>query len=436
MRGRPALRQYWLPFVGSRLGLAKGLSYLLVDPEDFDLHHCFPIIAALSELLNYPREFQPRAGGAGITFEDAVDRAMGELLERYASVAYQDDSRIIASFNELVDDRYQPVSFEMLTLFTDDQLSVPDFPYTKFTKDTRVSWFKGTNLLNGSAVHVPGQLISLGFVPVTDEISTCFYPTSSGCALGTSMPSALSSALLESIERDAAMVRWYARSPPPTLEISAEALLGPRVGGQARELEIRFYDMTVDGEVPVVGTSVTERTGRPCRLVIGTAAGITVQAAARKALLEAGQGRPFVKFLAAQGDALREGDVFDNFDSNVRFHAEPKNARYIDWFLSNPRRSERVSCAAVEVSNPDLLLWTLLERCARIGLTPIAFDMTTPDLRNHGLSVCRVFVPELVPLGVPAAPFLGHPRLARHIAESSNVQLVTSLPSWLPHPFG
>jgi ribosomal protein S12 methylthiotransferase accessory factor len=436
MPSHPALRQYWLPFIGSRLGLAKGLFYLLVDPEDFDLHHCVPIVASLSELLDDAREIQPRAGGAGITFEDAVDRAMGELLERYASLAYQGRGRIVASFNELVDDQYQAVPFEVLTLFTDDQLSAPGFPYTKFTKDTRVAWFEGTNLLNGSAVHVPGQLISLGFVPSSDEISTCFYPTSSGCALGTSTSRALTSALLEAIERDAAMVRWYARLPPPAFEISNEALLGPRVRGQSTELEIRLYDMTVDGEVPVVGASVTERTGRPCRLVIGTAAGITIQAAARKALLEAGQGRPFVKFLAAQGDAPREGDIFDNFDSNIRFYAEPKNARYIDWFLSNPRRSERASSAAVEVSNPDTLLWTLLERCARMGLTPIAFDMTTADLRNHGLSVCRVFVPELVPLGVPAAPCLGHPRIAHLIAEYSNAQLADSLPSWLPHPFG
>jgi Putative peptidoglycan binding domain/N-acetylmuramidase len=29
-------------------------------------------------------------------------------------------------------------------------------------------------------------------------------------------------------------------------------------------LEIRFYDMTVDGEVPVVGVTCIERTGRPC----------------------------------------------------------------------------------------------------------------------------------------------------------------------------
>ena len=141
--------------------------------------------------------------------------------------------------------------------------------------------------------------------------------------------------------------------------------------------------MTVDGEVPVVGARITERTGRPCRLIIGTTAGVDIQGATRKALLEAGQGRPFVKLLAAQG-APSEDYVFDNFDSNIRFFAEPMNARYVDWFLSSPGRSERLWSIADDVSTPDASLQILLKRCPRMGLTPIAFDMTTPDLRHMG----------------------------------------------------
>jgi thiazole/oxazole-forming peptide maturase SagD family component len=435
MRGRPPiLRQQWLPFIGRRLGLARGLSYLLVDPDDFDIHHCFPIAAALGELLDDPRDLQPRAGGAGISLDDAVDRAMGEFLERYASLAYQGSGRIVASFNTLIRDGYRAVPFEILALFTGEQLSTSGFPYTEFTKDTPVAWFEGTDLLTGLCVHVPGQLIALGFVPGADEVSTCFYPTSSGCALGTSMDGALVAAVLECIERDAAMVRWYSRLPPPVLGLSAEMLLGPRLGRQSLGLEIGFYDMTVDGEVPVVGARITERTGRPCRLIIGTSAGVDIQGAARKALLEAGQGRPFVKLLAARGAPSEDG-IFDNFDSNVRFFAEPMNARYVDWFLSSPGRSERLWSIPADASTPDASLQILLKRCARMGLTPIAFDMTTPDLRHHGLSACRVFVPELVPLGIPSAPFLGHPRLSQFIAKSEEAGLLASLPPWLPHPF-
>jgi hypothetical protein len=61
--------------------------------------------------------------------------------------------------------------------------------------------------------------------------------------------------------------------------------------------------------------------------------------------------------------------------------------------------------------------------------------MTTPELLDSGFFVCRVFVPELVPLCVPFAPFLGHARLAMYIAEAERDGLAVSVPAWIPHPF-
>ena len=170
-------------------------------------------------------------------------------------------------------------------------------------------------------------------------------------------------------------------------------------------------------------------------MVFCTAAGLDTRAAAKKALLEAGQGRPFVKLLAELGGARGEGDVFDDFDANVRFFAEPANAGYVEWVAQNTARSERYFPAIDTARGPGAMLGLLLDRCAGMGLTPIAFDLTTPELRDHGLFACRVFVPELVPLCVPSAPFFGHPRLARSIAEAGRTGLSAALPAWLPHPF-
>jgi thiazole/oxazole-forming peptide maturase SagD family component len=242
MRGRSAavIPAQWLPFVGRRLGLAKLLSCLSVDPEDFDLHHAFPTTTALGELLGDARAFEPRAGGAGISREDAVDRAMGELLERYASLAYQGSGRIVSSFDALAGHGRRPVPFATLALFSHEQRLRPGFPYREFAKDTPVAWFEGTDLSTGSPVYVPGQLISLGYVPDVGEVSTCFYSTSCGCALATSAEGALLAGLLEFIERDAVMVRWYARLPPPVLDLSPEELLGRRLGGKVKHLRSDF----------------------------------------------------------------------------------------------------------------------------------------------------------------------------------------------------
>jgi ribosomal protein S12 methylthiotransferase accessory factor len=432
---KPAIAQRWLPFLGKKMGLAKGLSVLSVDPDDFDLHHIFPATTSLSRLLGHTREFEPRAGGAGIRLGDAINRAMGELVERYASLAYDGTGRIVCSHKMLVSRGCRAAPLDSLALFSPKQLATPGFAYAEFTEDTAVGWIEGTNLADGSSIFVPGHLVSLGYLPGPYEVSTCFYPTSSGCAVATSVEGALLAGLLESIERDAVMIRWYARMAPPMLDLDPAELLGKPLGPQRQGLEIRFHDITVDGDVPVVSVTCIERTGRPCFFLLGAAAGLDTLTAARKALVEAGQGRPFIKLLANLSPAPSEGDEFRDFDSNLRFYAEPANARYIEWFLSKAGVPGRYFPEICGVKDAAGLLHVLLDRCSTMELTPIAFDLTTPEMRDCGLFACRVFVPELVPLGVPSAPFLGHPRLARFVATAERDGSAGCIPAWVPHPF-
>jgi ribosomal protein S12 methylthiotransferase accessory factor len=434
-RRTPAVPPLWLPFIGRRLGLAKSLFHLSIDPEDLDVHHVFPTISSLGGILGDTKEFEPRAGGAGISFDDAINRAMGELLERYAAFAFEGTGRIAATCKALRASGRKPVPLAALRLFTREQLLKDGFPFTEFTEEVPVAWFEGTDLLSGSAVYVPGQLLSLGYEPGPNEVSTCFYGTSSGCALATSAQGALAAGLLECIERDAVMLRWYARLAPPLLQLDPAEVLGRPLRLPSRGLEIRFHDMTVDGEVPVVGVSCVEKSGRPCFFDFGSAAALDTLTAARKALIEAGQERPFLKFLANAGEAPRAGDLFKDFDSNVRFFAEPSNAAFVEWFFQNSSVSARYFPAVPGASEPGAVLDVLLDRCRRMGLTPNAFDMSTPDLRDHGLFVYRVFVPELIPLCLPFAPFLGHPRLARSMTAAIRDGLAVSIPDWVPHPY-
>jgi ribosomal protein S12 methylthiotransferase accessory factor len=433
-RQRPSVPAQWLPFIGRRLGLAKRLFQLSIDPEDLALHHIFPTTNSLGGILGDMREFEPRAGGAGIAFDDAINRAMGELLERYAAFAYQGTGVIVSSWEALRASRRSPVPFETLRLFTREQLLMEGFPFTEFTTDTPVAWFEGIDLRSRAPRLLPGQLVSLGYEPSRGEVARCFYSTSSGCALATSAERALVAALLECVERDAVMLRWYARLAPPLLELDPAALLGRPLGLRTCGLEIRFHDLTVDGEVPVVGVTCIERTGRSCFFNIGSASAVDTLAAARKALIEAGQGRPFIKFLANASEAPRAGDSFEDFDTNVRFFAEPSNAAFVEWFAQNPRLSARYFSAVPGAVDPGAVLSVLLDRCCTMGLTPIAFDMSTPELRDHGLFVCRVFVPELIPLSAPFAPFLGHPRLAHHMVGDED-RCSVSIPDWVPHPY-
>ena len=433
-RAAPILPQ-WLPFIGERLGFVKRLSALSIDPDDFDLHHVFPATTSLGRLVDETTEFEPRAGGAGVGLNEAVNRAMGELLERYSAFAFESIGAVVSSYRQMERNNLRVVPIEFLKPFSQNQTDTPGFPFTQFTEDSPIAWLEGVNLASGSPTYVPGQLISLRYAPGPDEVSSCFYTTSSGCALSTSVEGALVSGLLECIERDAVMIRWYARLAPPILNFDAAELLGKPLRLQTKGLEIRFHDMTVDGEVPIVGVTCIERSGRPCCFLLSAAAAPDTVAAARKALNEAGQGRPFIKLLANQEQAPPPSHIFNDFDSNLRFFGELSNLRYADWFLQNSSISTRRFPALPKTQNPVDLCRLLLDRCTTMGITPIAFDLTTPELRDHGLFVCRVFVPELVPLCIPFAPFLGHGRLANYIDKTQREGSAASIPEWVPHPF-
>jgi ribosomal protein S12 methylthiotransferase accessory factor len=434
-RSPNSIPKRWWPFVGPKLGLAKGLRSPAIDPDDFDLHHVFPTVTSLARLLGHQYALNPRAGGAGIALEEAIDRAMGELLERYASFAYDGASPMLLSYSELTKRSDRLVPLEYLRLFSPAQYRLRDFPFAQFAEETRIVWFEGINLLDGLPVYVPAKLISLGYSSPGEEMPPCFYPTSSGCAVATSLEEALVKGILELIERDAVMVHWYARLSPPLLDLDPADLLEGHAGLHREKLELNFHDLTVNGEIPVVSVTCLEKTGRPCFFLLSAAAALDVRTAARKALVEAGQGRPFLKLIVRMSEAPEEGASFDDFDSNLRFYAEPANARYLEWFLRNRSVSARKFGAIPATRNPRQTLEILLDWCVAMAVTPIAFDLTTPEMLDARLFACRVFVPELVPMCVPSAPFLGHPRLARSIASHKMDSPFPPVPDWVPHPF-
>jgi ribosomal protein S12 methylthiotransferase accessory factor len=437
MRAAPSsdIPPQWWPFVGPKLGLVKSLSYLADDPEDFGLFHVIPSLTGLGRLLDDTRRFEPRAGGAGLRLEEACNRAMGELLERYASLAYNGERRVVASHRELCSRGDRVVPMAALRLYSGNQLLSEIFPFNEFTNDTRVGWFEGTDLRDGSPIYVPGQQVSLGYRPGSDEAANCFYSTSSGCALATSVEAAVLAGLLECIERDAFIIRWYARMAPPLLDCDPADLLGRPLSPRSDGLEIRIHDLTVDGSVPVAAATCIERSDRSCFFALGSAAHLNMRIAGRKALFEVGQGRPFVKSLASFGEAPARESRFSNFDSNVRFFAEPANAQYVEWFAANRTISRRGCPISDDARSPSALLHDLLDRCSAMGLTPVAFDITTPELADQGFYAAKVIIPELVPLCVSSAPFLGHPRLARFLAASGDDHAAACIPAWVPHPF-
>src|SRR5258708_19821015 len=114
------------------------------------------------------------------------------------------------------------------------------------------------------------------------------------------------------------MNRWYAILAPPRLDVNPADLLPGCIGSQAKALEIRLHDLTVDGEVPVAGATCIERTGRPCFFLLSAGCALDISTAASKALVESGQCRPFIKSSAGTSPVTTQLPHFIHFHSNLR----------------------------------------------------------------------------------------------------------------------
>lgn len=421
----------WLPFLGAKVGIARSLSRLSVDPDDLDIHHIIPRATSIDRLTKAQSPIDPRAGGVGTTLDEAINPAMGELLERYCLFKFSGTDSIYATYAELKDHHDTVVDIKYLRLFSSAQYS-DKCPFAVFGEISPTQWILGTNLLNGSSIYVPAQLVCLTNA-CPEEEPWYFYSTSTGCAASRSMESTIYKAILEVIERDALMIRWYGRFPPPLLDLNINDLFDRTVLRSDPMLSVKFYDLSIEGTLPVVACALLDNSGRHCYLVLSSAAAATLEEAARKAVLEAGQGRPHIKLLARNATTCT--DNFFDLDSNCRFYADPRNRNYVDWFLSGTSHSPSSSVSLSTSGKSTNCLDSILTECVQHNWTPIALDITSDDVREHGIFACKVIIPELMSLCISAFPFLSHPRLTCYRNSKKLGTPRNDVPAWIPHPF-
>ena len=379
------------PFVG----VVCGMQDVLAGPEDARR------AAAWCESA-YP--FAILGGGSGPTSREARDAAVGEAVERYAASIVDPTRLVLASARELGADAIDPASF---ALFSERQYRSPGFPYARFDADTRVSWIDGISLPDGAPVLVPAQLVHLaGF---EDEPPIC-RTTSSGLACHTSAASATLRALLELLERDAFMLTWKARLSWPVLEWREHAELHRLETAFVKPtgLRVRAVDLSAVWRIPIVAAVARTTLAGAAPLGVGAAADVTVEGAVTKALDEAIRVLTWARALRRRsGSPLRPDDV-EELDDHVRFYADPANA-FRTQFLDG---STAVRSVEHVRPLPEPHLDEICRRLARRGMRAYAVDVTSSDVREAGLSVVRVVVPELCALDVEhRARLLGGSRL-------------------------
>lgn len=401
-------------FVGWRTGLVKQLYCGAIEPNEPKLFH-ITLIHSQLERFGLVKKINLRAAGSALTYSDAISRAVGETVERFYSCLYDEESIIFDSYNNLQKQGINAIGPGDMTFFSEEQFLRKGFPLVRFTEDVKIGWTKGVSLITGEEILVPAQFIYLGYRRQPDELPVT-YTCTSGCACASTVEEALLKGICEQVERDAVMINWYARLSPPKFDIQSVS------GHRLEELYHRGYDnagmayqlryITLDIPIPAFMGISRIGVGEKTRLFVGGAANLDPREAAFKALLEIGQGVPFIKYILVNDPFPDYTELaFDNFDDNLRYYAEPDNAKHLDFLQASDKILSVDQLPNHSVGNLEKDLVTALRVLKKANMNPIAIDHTTDELKEIGLHVTRVMIPELVQMGTPGVPFLGCKRL-------------------------
>jgi ribosomal protein S12 methylthiotransferase accessory factor len=344
----------------------------------------------------------------------------------------------VASARELGADAVEP---ERFALFSAGQYEQPGFGFRPFTAETRVAWVAGRSLPDGRDAWLPAELVFLGDAAV-DPASRIAYSTSSGMACAERLDDALVRGLCEVLERDAFMIAWANRLSLPRLDWSADAAitaLDQRLFAPVG-LAYAAIDLSAFHCLPSVLAVVRGSLGRPGALGVGAGTAPTVERAWWKALSEAFAARAAgAKLELLGGGELGErGAAVASFEDHIRYFADETRARAASFLDAS---TDQVSVAAVPPLEGRSAREEVAALCARVAAgrsSAYAVDVTSPDVRDLGLTVVKVIAPELCMLDVVhAARFLGGRRLYDAAFELGlrAEPLVPECVNPEPHPF-
>ncbi|MBT2421111.1 YcaO-like family protein [Streptomyces sp. ISL-22] len=402
------------------------------DPAVYS-HTCLPG-PAVERLGRFGR--YTKCGGAGFDPADSWIAAAAEGLERFYAITYSTTAPYRRGrWSEHPDDFADPAKWAP---FAPEQYAEPGFAFRPLTAESDIRWYEGQDLMTGRQRWLPGPAVCFPYLRSRDE-ERVLPAVTTGLAFGLGPEHAARSALWEVIERDALVLAWHWQLPVRRIDTTAGL---PRELARTAELDDRCtvdaYDITSDLGVPacLVILRVADATG-PI-LAAGSACRGSLQAALRKAFLEALQGVPYVRHLRA---TLAEEWAFGGDFAEVS--SFERSAAFYSLFPGQLKACLTARPEFLDVVGAPVRVETHPEPTATLGLDETlkalderghrayAVDMSPQALRADGCAVVRVVVPGLYGLEGAHRFRSAHRARAEAVAALSGT---TPDPHPFPHP--
>jgi ribosomal protein S12 methylthiotransferase accessory factor len=366
-----------------------------------------------------PLNLNPRfvfAGGASLDKDQSIAAAIGEAVERYSAAYVDPDDLVYASYDELHDEAIHPFKFN---LYSKNQYEAEGFPFKPFTPESKLSWTWGFSLQQNKPVLVPGTLTYLPlYVEDVGREARITASTSTGLACGNTMEEAILSAIGEVVERDSLVCFWLNRIPVTRIVVDEASWIFESYATRLSKpgLEYQICEVTTDLGIPTVFTLLTGNSTDGPMVNAGSQANLSPTRATLKSLVEAAQGRPYIRFIIKTNPGWEykpDFSTLNSFQDHAAFYTRaPQHLDALD-FIGQPVRVKNLSeIPDLSTGSPKGDIEVFLKLLAKHDLDVIVIDLTPPDIEEIGLKVVRVLIPGLQLLhGDHRYPHLGGTRI-------------------------
>lgn len=379
-------------------------------------------------------------GGGGDFFSKnkALWRAVGESIERSIWVDHDEPYRGKTNFTNYDKLSGRKLNIQKLPGFSSAQLR--KYKILQFdTKTTSFEWVTAYSHTSKSKIWIPLQLVSGHYsrshVPSREPMLR--WSVSTGLATGRSLVEALSKGALEVIERDAFMITYLNKIPPPRVNLKDMAKNDPRFADMYESfkryrLELTVFSLPTDFYTNVLCAAIVDRTGKGPALTLGAKADPDFYQAFWGAVQEChfiryGMKDRFTKTYSAERMQLEDRQIY---------WAQLEHLGQLDFFFTGPEKTvaELEKKFPVDTMNPASIFKILTTECRDKGYSLIGFDLQNKTTNRLGFWTAQVLIPELQPLHLDESiPYLGGPRLQEVPAALGYTPLAAL--NTIPHPF-
>lgn len=390
--------------------------------------------------------------GRAFNYEQAEVSAIAEALERYAGMRPTGKRTTVrASYREL---GVQALDPRELGLHSEEQYSLPGYPYTQYSDDLVCNWVWGYSFQHQRPLLVPERCVYYGMHYWTSE-PPFVYEISNGCALGSCLEEAILHGILEVVERDAFLMVWYARMAVPRVDLTQ--VDDPLIGLMVERIfhltgyTVHAFNITLNQDIPcfwVMGVDEQDRPDMPKALC---AAGSHLHP--EKALINAlqelapiiGQERPrYKRELPRVREMYADSSKVIKMEDHSLLYSLPEAFERLEFLYRTPRhQTVREAFASFYQAQPftDLRddLQSIIKRYLREGTDIIVVDQTTPEQHLAGFCCVKVIMPGMLPMtfGHSARRLTGLSRVLQVPYELGYVSrpLTEANLNPYPHPF-